>query len=80
VHIFTSVAYAPVIGNVSMDMIDADITAGEFDGVTVTDFAEILGSNITLEMVSKVSTLGQYELLTGIGQRYDKNYNLGTYA
>ena len=76
VHIFISGAYAPVIGKVSMD----DITAGEFDGVTVTDFAEILGSNITLEMVSKVSTLGQYELLTGIGQRYDKNYNLGTYA
>lgn len=77
-HIFISGAYAPVIGKVSMDMIAVDITASDFDGVTVTDFAEILGSNITLEMVSKVSTLGQYELLTGIGHRYDKNYNLGT--
>lgn len=77
-QVFINGAYAPVIGKVSMDMIGVDITDTDFDSVTGSDFAEILGSNITLEMASKVSTLGHYEFLTGIGQRYEKKYNLGT--
>lgn len=77
-NVFVASALAPIIGKVSMDMIAVDITGEQFDSVTVTDFVEVLGSNITLEMVGEVSTLGQYELLTGIGQRYNKNYKLGT--
>jgi len=75
--VFVGGELAPVIGKVSMDMIAIDITGSEFDHVTVTDFVEIIGANITLEMASEVSTLGQYELLTGIGQRYAKKYKLG---
>ena len=77
-HVYVAGALAPVIGKVSMDMIAVDITDANFDSVGVTDFAEVLGSNITLEMASEVSTLGQYEFLIGIGQRYNKNYKLGT--
>lgn len=76
--VFIAGAIAPVIGKVSMDMVAIDITDVKFNDVTVIDYAEIIGENITLEMVSKVSTLGQYELLTGIGQRFNKKYNLGT--
>ena len=78
--VFLGGEFAPVIGKVSMDMIAIDISETKFDTITVTDFAEIIGSNITLEMASEVSTLGQYELLTGIGQRYTKNYKSGTLA
>jgi len=77
-HVFIAGAFAPVIGKVSMDMIAVDITEKEFDCVTVTDIAEILGTHITLEMVAKVSTLEPYEILTGIGHRYNRNYNLRT--
>ncbi len=59
-----------------MDMIAIDITDAKFDKVTVNNFVEILGSNITLEMVAENSTLGHYELMTGIGRRYNKIYNL----
>ncbi|MCC3859985.1 alanine racemase [Pseudemcibacter aquimaris] len=67
---------ADVIGKVSMDMIAIDITDDKFNHVTVTDYAEILGPNITLEMVAENSTLGHYELMTGIGPRYKKYYKV----
>ena len=67
---------AKIIGKTSMDMIAIDITDPKFDKVAINDFAEILGSNITLEMVAENSTLGHYELMTGIGRRYNKIYNL----
>lgn len=67
---------AKVVGKTSMDMIAIDISEPKFDKVTVNDLAEILGSNITLEMVAENSTLGHYELMTGIGRRYNKIYNL----
>lgn len=64
----------PVIGKVSMDMIVIDITGSQFDHIKVEDEVELMGPNITLEMTSELSTLGQYELLTGVGQRYNKKY------
>ena len=79
-RVFVGGHIAPVIGKVSMDMIAIDLTDPKFDHVTVTDDVELMGPNITLEMVAEVSTLGQYELLTGIGQRYNKNYTLGDYT
>jgi alanine racemase len=70
----------PVIGKVSMDMIAIDITGPNFDKICPNDEIELIGSNITLEMASEVSTLGHYELLTGIGHRFHKNYKLGAKA
>lgn len=67
---------ASVVGKTSMDMIAINITDPKFDKVSINDFAEILGSNITLEMVAENSTLGHYDLMTGIGRRYNKIYNL----
>lgn len=76
--VFVGGHIAPVIGKVSMDMIAIDITDDNFNHVSVNDEVELLGANITLEMAAEVSTLGQYELLTGIGQRYNKNYKSGS--
>ncbi len=77
--VFVGGHFAPVVGKVSMDMIAIDISDSKFNHVTVKDEVELIGPNITLEMVAEVSTLGQYELLTGIGQRYNKNYILGEF-
>jgi len=74
--VFVGDYHAKVVGKTSMDMIAVDITNPKFDKVSINDFAEILGSNITLEMVAENSTLGHYELMTGIGRRYNKIYNL----
>ncbi len=75
--VFVGGHVANVIGKVSMDMIAIDITDDKFSHITVKDDVELLGANITLEMAAEVSTLGQYELLTGIGQRYNKKYIRG---
>ncbi len=77
-NVFVGGQVAPVVGKVSMDMIAIDISDSKFNHVTVKDEVELIGPNITLEMVAEVSTLGQYELLTGIGQRYNKNYKSGS--
>ena len=58
---------APVIGRVSMDLIALDVTAvpalAEGDWIAI-DFA--------LPQASAASGLSQYELLTGMGRRYDR--------
>ncbi|VAV94811.1 Alanine racemase [hydrothermal vent metagenome] len=62
-----------VVGRVSMDMIAVDVT-----DITISagDDVELLGEHITLEMASEVSTLSQYEILTGVRERYQRIYSL----
>lgn len=61
-----------IVGRVSMDMIAVDVTDIEIE--TGND-VELLGEHITLEMASEVSTLSQYEILTGVRERYQRIYN-----
>ncbi|PCI46109.1 MAG: alanine racemase, partial [Alphaproteobacteria bacterium] len=61
----------PVIGRVSMDMIAVDVTDIE---ISTGSDVELLGKHITLEMASEVSTLSQYEILTGVRDRYQRIY------
>jgi len=64
----------PVIGRVSMDMIALDISAHAPDSIDIMMDVEIFGPHITLEMASKVSNLSQYEILTGVKERYRRIY------
>ncbi len=65
-------SYCPVIGRISMDLTTIDIT--DVAAVTVGDYAEILGAHVPLLSASVASGLSQYELLTGLGQRYERCY------
>lgn len=60
-----------IIGRVSMDMIAVDVTDIK---ITTGSDVELLGTHITLEMASEVSTLSQYEILTGVRERYQRIY------
>ncbi len=62
-----------VVGRVSMDMIAVDVTD---IAISTGDDVELLGEHITLEMASEVSTLSQYEILTGVRERYQRIYSL----
>ncbi|PHZ86085.1 alanine racemase [Paremcibacter congregatus] len=64
----------PIVGRVSMDMIAVDITDLEVTEISPGDDVELLGEHITLEMASEVSTLSQYEILTGVKERYQRVY------
>jgi alanine racemase len=70
--VWLSGARCPVVGRVSMDMITVDIT--DTGPVQEGDYAELLGSHITLHEASTASGLSQYELLTSLGSRYVRIY------
>ncbi|MEM8827510.1 MAG: alanine racemase [Pseudomonadota bacterium] len=58
----------PVLGRVSMDLVTVDV--GDLD-VTEGDWVEI---DYDLSSAAAASGLSQYELLTGLGHRYQRHY------
>jgi len=70
-RIWINGAYAPLIGNICMDMCMADVTGIE---VSEGDDAELFGSHIPVtELAMKTGTI-PYEILTGISQRVKRIY------
>lgn len=63
---------APVVGRVSMDLVTLDVS--EAPTVAAGDPALLLGGEITLEEAAKASGLSSYELLTLLGDRYNRVY------
>jgi len=63
--------YAPVIGNICMDMSMIDVT-----GIAVEegDEVEIFGENQSLEVLAKSIDSSSYEILTGISERVKRVY------
>ena len=63
---------APLAGRVSMDLITVDVT--HVPGVTRGDWVELFGRHIPVDEVARhAGTIG-YELLTGLGHRYQRVY------
>jgi alanine racemase len=63
---------APLIGRVSMDLIAVDVAT--IPGVQEGDWAELFGPNLPVdEVAAHAGTIG-YELLTGLGRRYERRY------
>ena len=63
---------APVVGNVCMDMIMADVT--DIAGVAEGDSVEVFGPNLPVTEHAKWSNTIAYEVLTGISQRVKRVY------
>ncbi len=63
----------PVIGRVSMDTIVVDITKLTL-ACQVGDWAEIIGPRQTADDVARQAGTIGYEILTGLGARYERNY------
>ncbi|WP_417318097.1 alanine racemase [Emcibacter sp.] len=73
-HLYLSGTEVPVVGRVSMDMLAIDISGQAFAAVSEGDAIELLGQHITLEKASELSNLSQYEILTGVRERYQRVY------
>ena len=75
-HVLVRGLKAPLIGNVSMDAITADVT--DVDGVAVGDVATLIGADgderITAEEVGRWSGTISYEVLTSLGPRVERVY------
>ena len=63
---------APVAGRISMDLISVDITG--IEGVKPGDWAEIIGSTISVDDLAKCAGTIGYELLTTLGPRHKRIY------
>ncbi|MEY8216371.1 MAG: alanine racemase, partial [Colwellia sp.] len=63
---------APLVGEVSMDMITVDVT--DIDKVQLGDHVELWGKNLRVETIAKQVGTINYELITRISARVPKTY------
>ena len=71
-RVFIRGAFAPIVGRVSMDLIAVDTT--HVPGVRRGDWAELFGPNVPVDEVAAYAGTIGYELLTGLGPRYRRQY------
>ncbi|MCJ8151131.1 alanine racemase [Shinella sedimenti] len=64
----------PIVGRVSMDSITIDISALPEGRLTLGSRVELLGPNQTLQDVARDAGTISYEILTGLGNRYQRTY------
>jgi len=64
----------PIVGRVSMDSITVDVTALPGGTLSLGSLVEVLGPNQTLEDVAEAAGTISYEILTGLGHRYERQY------
>jgi alanine racemase len=71
---FVSNTRVPVIGRVTMDLTIFDITDVPEGDVRVGDYVELFGPHIPVDDVARAAGTIGYELLTGLGLRYERRY------
>ncbi|MBZ7925947.1 alanine racemase [Ensifer adhaerens] len=64
----------PIVGRVSMDSITVDISALPEGRLHLGSLVEVLGPHQTLEDIARDAGTIAYEILTGLGQRYERQY------
>lgn len=64
----------PLLGRVSMDMIVVDASDVPSGQINEGDFVEVIGDNISLDMLAKWSGSIAYEILTSLGKRFLRKY------
>jgi alanine racemase len=64
----------PIVGRVSMDMMACDVTDIPKDHIERGTWAEIFGSNISVDEAAAWAGTISYELLTHLGNRYHRRY------
>lgn len=64
----------PVIGRVTMDLTIFDVTDVPASDIRAGDYIELFGPNMPLDDVARAAGTIGYELLTGLGLRYERRY------
>jgi alanine racemase len=64
----------PVIGRITMDITIFDVTDVPQKDIRAGDYIELFGPNIPLDDVARAAGTIGYELLTGLGLRYERRY------
>ncbi|TXR50505.1 alanine racemase [Phyllobacterium endophyticum] len=66
--------HLPIVGRVSMDSMTVDISALPEGTLTIGSLVEVLGLHQTLEDLARDAGTISYEILTGLGDRYHRQY------
>ncbi|WP_312797456.1 alanine racemase, partial [Tianweitania sp.] len=64
----------PIVGRVSMDSMTVDISALPEGTLKLGSMVEMIGPHQTLEEVARDAGTIAYEILTGLGHRYHRQY------
>ena len=64
----------PVVGRVTMDLTIFDVTDVPAGAISAGDYVELFGANMPLDYVARAAGTIGYELLTGLGLRYERRY------
>jgi alanine racemase len=64
----------PIVGRVSMDSMTVDISSLPEDALGLGSLVELIGSQQTLEDIARDAGTISYEILTGLGERYHRQY------
>ncbi|MBB3649614.1 alanine racemase [Rhizobium sp. BK619] len=64
----------PIVGRVSMDSATVDMSALPEGALTLGSLVEVIGPKQTLEDIAGDAGTIPYEILTGLGDRYDRQY------
>lgn len=64
----------PVVGRITMDMTIFDVTDLPPKAVTAGDYIELFGHNMPIDDVARTAGTIGYEMLTGLGLRYERHY------
>jgi alanine racemase len=73
-HVYIAGYFAKIVGRISMDLINVDVTDIPSVHTELGSMVEVIGDHCTPdEIAMNCGTIG-YEVLTAIGSRYDKLY------
>lgn len=64
----------PVVGRITMDLTIFDITDLPEGAVRAGDYVELFGPNMAIDDVARAAGTIGYEMLTGLGLRYERHY------
>ena len=71
---FVAGTRVPVVGRITMDLTIFDVTDTPPGAVRAGDYIELIGENIRLDDVARACGTIGYELLTSLGNRYQRHY------
>ncbi|MGI9258117.1 MAG: alanine racemase [Gammaproteobacteria bacterium] len=71
---YLSDTYVPIVGRVSMDFVSVDVSAVPRHSVYPGAMVELAGANVLLDDVAKAAGTIGYEILTGLGPRWERSY------
>ncbi len=64
----------PVAGRVTMDLTIFDVTDVPANAIRAGDYIELFGPNVPVDEVARAAGTIGYEMLTGLGLRYERQY------